>query len=55
MDKITAEDRERVELLQRVSSSKDEFKKLTVEQLKRLQELIEKKITVMTKKPTNLR
>lgn len=43
MDKITAEDRERVELLQRISSSKNEFKKLTVEQLKRLQELIEKK------------
>ena len=40
---ISPEDRERVELLQRVSSSKNEFKKLTLEQLKRLQELIEKK------------
>ena len=42
-DKITDEDRERVHLLQLVSSSKNEFKKLTLEQLKRLQELIEKK------------
>jgi len=42
-DKITDEDRERVRLLQLVSSSKNEFKKLTLEQLKRLQELIEKK------------
>jgi len=40
---ITEEDRERVKLLQLVSSSKNEFKKLTVEQLKRLQELVEKK------------
>ncbi|HSB83314.1 MAG TPA: hypothetical protein VLD64_02345 [Nitrosarchaeum sp.] len=40
---ISAEDRERVKLLQLVSSSKSEFKKLTVEQLKRLQELVEKK------------
>ena len=39
----TAEDRERITLLQRVSSSKNEFKKLSVEQLKRLQELVEKK------------
>ena len=43
VDEITAEDRERVELLHLVSSSKNEFKKLSVEQLKRLQELIEKK------------
>ena len=43
MGKITDEDRERVELLRIVSSSKDEFKKLSLEQLKRLQELIEKK------------
>ena len=42
-DKITAEDKERVKLLQLVSSSKNEFKKLSLEQLKRLQELIEKK------------
>ena len=40
---ITAEDRERITLLQRVSSSKSEFKKLSVQQLKRLQELVEKK------------
>ena len=42
-DKITDEDRERVQLLQLVSSSKNEFKKLSLEQLRRLQELIEKK------------
>ena len=42
-DSITAEDRERVQLLTLVSSSKNEFKKLSVKQLKRLQELIEKK------------
>ncbi|EPA06609.1 hypothetical protein [Candidatus Nitrosarchaeum limnium] len=40
---ITAEDRERVKLLQIISSSKNEFKKLTLVQLKRLQELVEKK------------
>jgi len=40
---ITDEDRERVSLLQLISSSKNEFKKLSLEQLKRLQELIEKK------------
>ncbi|AFS81234.1 hypothetical protein NKOR_06805 [Candidatus Nitrosopumilus koreensis AR1] len=43
MPEITDEDRERVELLRLVSSSKNEFKKLTLEQLKRLQELVEKK------------
>lgn len=43
VDEITAEDRERVRLLQLVSSSKNEFKKLSLEQLKRLQELVEKK------------
>ena len=43
MTKITDEDRERIKLLQLVSSSKNEFKKLSLEQLKRLQELIEKK------------
>ena len=42
-DKITDEDRERVRLLQLVSSSKNEFKRLSLEQLRRLQELIEKK------------
>jgi hypothetical protein len=40
---ITAEDRERISLLQIVSSSKNEFKKLSLVQLKRLQELVEKK------------
>ena len=40
---LNAEDRERIALLQIVSSSKNEFKKLSVDQLKRLQELIEKK------------
>ena len=43
MPEITDEDRERVKLLQIVTSSKHEFKKLSLEQLKRLQELIEKK------------
>ena len=43
MVKITAEDRERVKLLQIVSESKHEFNKLTVVQLKRLEELLEKK------------
>jgi archaellum biogenesis protein FlaJ (TadC family) len=40
---ISSEDRERVEYLQRISSSKNEFKKLTLEQLRRLQELVERK------------
>ena len=43
MADISKEDIERVQLLQLVSSSKDEFKKLSLAQLKRLQELIEKK------------
>ena len=43
MAEITAEDRERVKLLRLVSESKHEFKKLTVVQLKRLEELLEKK------------
>ena len=43
MPETTDEDRERVELLRLVSSSKHEFKNLTLEQLKRLQELVEKK------------
>jgi len=43
MSEITDEDRERVKLLQLVTSSKHEFKKLSLEQLKRLQELVEKK------------
>lgn len=40
---ITAEDRERVALLGRVSGSRDEFKRLSLAELKRLQELVEKK------------
>jgi len=43
MTEITAEDRERVKLLHLVTISKHEFKKLSLEQLKRLQELVEKK------------
>jgi hypothetical protein len=43
MPEISDEDRERVKLLQIVTSSKHEFKKLSLEQLKRLQELVEKK------------
>ena len=43
MSKITDEDRERVKLLEQISSSKNEFKKLSLEQLQRLQELVEKK------------
>jgi len=43
MTQISNEDRERVKLLRLVSDSKNEFKKLSLEQLKRLQELVEKK------------
>ena len=43
MPQITNEDRERIKLLRLVSESKNEFKKLTLEQLKRLEELVEKK------------
>ena len=43
MAEITEEDYERVKLLQLITSSKHEFQKLTLEQLKRLQELVEKK------------
>ncbi|MCE2615119.1 MAG: hypothetical protein LVO36_04365 [Nitrosopumilus sp. (ex Thoosa mismalolli)] len=43
MTEISDEDKERVKLLTQVSSSKNEFKKMTVAQLKRLQELVEKK------------
>ena len=43
MDKISDEDRERVNLLQLVTRSKNEFKNLSLEQLSRLQELLEKK------------
>jgi len=43
MTQISKEDRERVKLLRLVSDSKNEFKKLTFEQLKRLEKLLEKK------------
>ncbi len=43
MTEITSDDRERVKLLRLITSSKNEFKKLTLEQLKRLEELVEKK------------
>ncbi len=43
MADITSEDRERVKLLSLISSSKNEFDKLSLEQLARLEELIKKK------------
>jgi len=43
MTEITKDDRERVKLLRLITNSKNEFKNLTLEQLKRLQELVEKK------------
>jgi len=43
MTDITDEDRERVKLLQQITTSKNAFKKLSLEQLRRLQELVEKK------------
>ena len=43
MTEISKDDRERVKLLRLITSSKNEIKKLTLEQLKRLQELVEKK------------
>jgi len=43
MTQISNEDRERVKLLRLISDSKNEFKKLSLEQLKRLEELVEKK------------
>ena len=43
MTQISNEDRERVKLLRLVSESKNEFNKLSLEQLKRLEELVEKK------------
>jgi len=42
-EKITSEDRERIALLQLITNSKNEFNKLSVAQLTRLQELLEKK------------
>ena len=43
MTQISNEDRERVKLLRLFSYSKNEFKKLSLEQLKRLEELVKKK------------
>ena len=43
MDDITSEDHERVKFLTLISSSKNEFNNLSLEQLARLQELLEKK------------
>jgi len=43
MPDITKEDKERVELLSKITSSKHAFKELTLDELKRLQELVEKK------------
>ncbi len=49
-EKITPEDRERVALLRLITNSKQEFKKLSVAQLKRLEELVEKKDYLHNKK-----
>ena len=42
-EEITPEDKERVALLKLITNSKHEFNKLSVSQLTRLQELLEKK------------
>ena len=42
-EKISSEDKERIALLQLITNSKQEFNKLSVSQLTRLQELLEKK------------
>jgi len=42
-EELTPEDHERVALLRLITNSKHEFNKLSVSQLKRLQELLEKK------------
>lgn len=42
-EKITKEDRERVKLLSIISNSKKAFKELSLEQLERLRDLVEKK------------
>ena len=42
-EKITPEDSERVALLRLITNSKHEFNKLSVDQLTRLQKLLEKK------------
>ena len=43
MTKISNEDKERISLLQLITSSKNEFKNLSLDQLSRLEQLIEKK------------
>ncbi len=43
MTEITADDKERVNLLRLVTSSKNEFKTLSLDQLSRLSVLLEKK------------
>ncbi len=50
MTEITNEDRERVKLLRLITSSKNEFKNLSLEQLKRLEELVGKKDYIHDKK-----
>ncbi len=42
-EEVTPEDRERVALLRLVTNSRHEFNKLSVDQLTRFQELLEKK------------
>lgn len=49
-EEITPEDRERVALLQLITNSKHEFNKLTLDQLTRLRELLEKKDYTHSKK-----
>lgn len=42
-EELTPEDRERVGLLRLITNSKHEFNKLSIDQLTRLQKLVEKK------------
>ena len=42
-EELTPEDHERIAILRLITNSKHEFNKLSVAQLKRLQELLEKK------------
>lgn len=43
MSDVSKEDKERIELLSKITRSKNAFKELTLDELKRLQELVEKK------------
>ena len=43
MPDVTESDRERVRLLRLISNSKDGFNRLSIEQIKRLQAILEKK------------